>query len=323
MNSQVTPQTLARQLGLGKLLYRLYYGPRGAFEQLMKRGYIPHLVDQWNKSQMEAMADRLPCCAERPGPFYDVHFLTGKKFWQQTCFCFYSLWQQTSLNLRLIIHDDGSLTPTCQASIQRIFPTAQIISAQDIQRRLDQYLPESDYPCLRARRIEYPHLRKLTDIHVGQQGWKLVLDSDMLFFNPPTELLEWLRSPQSPSYMVDVQTSYGYSADLMTELAGVPIPEKVNVGISGLNSSQLDWPEIEAWCRTMIEREGTHYCQEQALIAMIMARQSCAVMPADTYIVMPQRGDVVQPTAKLHHYVADSKPWYFRHGWRHVIADPS
>jgi len=181
-------------------------------------------------------------------------------------------------------------------------------------------LPEQQFPYLRQRRLAYPNLRKLTDIHAGASGWKLVLDSDMLFFRPSTFLLDWLRSPQVPCHMVDIETAYGYSDKLMASLSGTTIPERINVGICGLNSSTLDWNELEFWCKTLIEQEGTHYYQEQALVAMLMARQACAIAPAKDYLVMPTCAEVKAPQAVLHHYVSDSKPWYFRYGWKNAIA---
>ena len=60
---------------------------------------------------------------------------------------------------------------------------------------------------------------------------------------------------------------------------------------------------------------------EQALVAMLVARaQSCAVAPAADYVTKPGRAEGVAPTAMMHHYVAESKRWYFRHGWRRVLA---
>ena len=61
----------------------------------------------------------------------------------------------------------------------------------------------------------------------------------------------------------------------MTSLTKAPIPQRVNVGICGLKSDDLDWEQLESWCKTLIEQQGTHYYQEQALIAMLMAGQSC------------------------------------------------
>lgn len=78
---------------------------------------------------------------------------------------------------------------------------------------------------MRERRLEQPLLRKLTDFHAGSTGWKLFLDSDMLFFHQPSFLLDWLRNPQYPCYMVDIANYYGYSNELMVSLAQAPIPD--------------------------------------------------------------------------------------------------
>jgi len=58
-----------------------------------------------------------------------------------------------------------------------------------MENRVDQYLPRESYPHLRARRDIYPNLKKLIDVHIGQIGWKLVLDSDMLFFRKAGQLI--------------------------------------------------------------------------------------------------------------------------------------
>lgn len=119
--------------------------------------------------------------------------------------------------------------------------------------------------------------------------------------------------------MVDVENSYGYSNSLMVSLTQAEIPKQLNVGICGLKSEEIDWDKLEFWCKTTIEQEGTHYYQEQALTAMLMAGHSCAVAPKEEYIVMPSREEAIAPKAILHHYVAGSKPWYFRYGWKHVV----
>ena len=308
----------AKDLGLGVAVYRLYHTPKRWIQQCQRDGLLSLAQLRWMQWQMERAATQLQPLSPRSGEYLDVYFLSGRRFWYQTCFCFYSLLQHTSLNLRPVIFDDGSFTPRYIRLIQRVFPHTKIVSANDIMEQLDRHLPAERFPYLRSRRLSYPNLRKLTDIHIGSQGWKLVLDSDMLFFQPPTLLLDWLRSPQTPCHMVDVDTAYGYSDALMRKLAGVAIPSRVNVGICGLQSESLDWDELEFWCRTLIEREGTHYYQEQAMTAMLMARYPCIVAPATEYQVMPSQTEVMQPNAILHHYVADSKAGYFRYGWRHV-----
>ncbi|MEA5452427.1 hypothetical protein VB780_27890 [Leptolyngbya sp. CCNP1308] len=309
----------AKHLGLGIAFYKLFHQPRQFFQRwyTVGLGTIADLATA--QRQMESAAATLPPLPLRQGEPLEVYYLSGRKFWYQTVFCFYSLAQQSDLNLRLVVVDDGTLAPRYQALIRQVCPTVRFVLATEIETRLDVVLPRDRYPTLRSRREEYPNLRKLTDIHAGTTGWKLVLDSDMLFFHPPVALLDWLQDPQRPCHMVDVETAYGYSLDLMQELTGVPIPERINVGITGLQSEALDWDELEHWCRTQIEQVGSHYYQEQALIAMVMAQSDCCVMPAEDYVVMPTEPEMIAPQALLHHYVADSKFGYFRYGWQHIL----
>lgn len=315
-------QQLAKTLGIGRLFYRLYHAPKGQLETTFRRGLLNSLLTYQGQKQMEAAAYTLPPVELDPttDPL-DIYFLSGQKFWYQTCFCAYSMAKQSQVNLRLNVYDDGTLKPVHVAQFKRLFANARVILRDEIEANLDRHLPISQFPTLRSRRLEYPNLKKLTDIHVGSAGgWKLILDSDMLFFHPPTLLINWLKDPQHPCHMVDTETSYGYSEALMTHLAQAPIPQRLNVGICGLNSEMLDWEELEHWCRILQAKEGKHYYQEQAMIAMLMAKFPQTVAPEKEYLVMPDRQEAIAPQAILHHYVADSKPWYFRYGWRHILT---
>jgi hypothetical protein len=116
-------------------------------------------------------------------------------------------------------------------------------------------------------------------------------------------------------------TAYGYSAQLLRELVGGEVPERVNVGICGLRSDTIEWDRVEYWCREMLEREGTHYFQEQALTAMLLTGQNCLRLEPPDYVVLPNLAEGRKPKAALHHYVASSKRSYFQYGWRKVMAD--
>jgi hypothetical protein len=283
--------------------------------------YLKHdpLNRRFNIWEMQAQVDRLSPLQPTPDPL-EVCFLTGQRFWYQTCLCAYSLIKQMGQYIRPVIYDDGTLTQFYIAKIRRLFPDAKIFTAAAIEAQLNRVLPVDRYPMLRSQRLSYFHLRKLTDVHVGGTGWQLVLDSDMLFFHRPQQLLDWLQQPQAPCHMMDLKNAYGYSPELMAHLAGCPIPERINVGICGLNSSTIDWDQVESWCRLLLEKEGHHYFQEQALAAMLIAQSSSPVVMSSTdYVLMPSRSETLSPRAVMHHYVDYSKPWYFRHAWRRVV----
>ena len=313
-----TLRQIPRKLNLGIAFYKLYYAPKAFMLRFFQKGAIDTALDFQAQQQMERAALQLtPIEGISTAPL-DIYFLSGKRFWYQTCFCAYSIAHHSEIPLRPIIYDDGSLQQKYQESIQTVFPNASIVLQSEIEDQIDQHLPISQFPALRERRLNYPNIRKLTDIHAGSSGWKLVLDSDMLCFKRPDFLLDWLQKPDRPCHMVDTETSYGYPIPMLKRLAGAEIAERLNVGICGLNSSNIDWEKLEYWCRTLIEQQGTHYYQEQALIAMLMADQTCAIAPEQDYIVMPNQEEGMHPRAILHHYVASSKPWYFRYGWKNI-----
>jgi hypothetical protein len=208
---------------------------------------------------------------------------------------------------------------TC-AQIRRVIPWARIVPESETAARLDALLPEARYPSLRERRRHYPHLRKLIDLHLGRTGLTLVADSDMLFFREPAALRDWFGAPH-PFHILDVATAYGYPAAFLEELAGQPVPERVNVGLYALDSGAIDWDRVEHWNARQLAEHGSQYVQEQALTAMLLAGTGAAALPRADYLVMPEATEGRAPAAVLHHYVDISKRSYFRHGWRIVERD--
>jgi hypothetical protein len=252
-------------------------------------------------------------------PVVEIHFLTGRHFWHQTAFCAWSLARASGVEVAPVLYDDGTLSPEDIARVQWALPLTRAVGVAEIEARVDACLPRTRFPHLRARRDIYPNLRKLLDVHAGQRGWKLVLDSDMLFFRRPDQLLAWLAAPDRPCHMVDVETSYGYPIEFLSRQCGRSVAERVNVGATGLRSEAIDWDALEAWTREQNETHGPSYYQEQALIAQLMAGQECTVLAERDYWVLPPDDEIERPQAVLHHYVASSKPGYFWHGWRNAI----
>jgi len=309
----------------GQLLLRFYHTPVGRIRQSLRNGG-PWAERETERQRlaMEAAAATLPPLPEFSGTVpVTLHLLTGRRFWYQTAFCLHSFARSARTTLHAVIYDDGSIDAACAARLTRLGPGIRIRYQRELRAQLDRHLPRERFPVLRERWENYPNIRKLTDVHLGSTGWKLVIDSDLLFFRRPEVLLAWLSAPDRPLHAVDCQESYGYSRPLLARLAGAPIPPLVNVGLCGLRSESLDWPELEAWTAELQAREKTNYFLEQALVAMLAARQPFAIAPTPDYLTLPLRDEVVAPTAIMHHYVAHAKRWYFRHGWRHFASAPT
>jgi hypothetical protein len=312
---------LNRRLKLGPLWLALYHMPVGRLRESFRHG------GPWQqrrtargRREMEIAAAKLPMPTVQDGAPLHVHLLTGAQFWYQTAFCLHTLATQARRPVHPTIYDDGTLTPSHEKSLQRLFPSARFVGQSVTLQQLDRLLPRATFPFLRERWDNYPNIRKLIDPHLGSRGWKLVLDSDLLFFHQPTLLLEWLDAPTRPLHGIDALRSYGYSDALLAQIAEAPLPDRLNVGLCGLKSEELDWSRVENICRQLITKEGTHYFLEQALVAILLAGQSCTVAPAEMYQTLPQLPEALECEAVMHHYVAHSKRWFFQHNWRRAAA---
>jgi len=312
-------------ISFGVLAYRLYFAPRAFLREVQRQGAMTKYRTWRGMKAMEAAAWRLPVLPQSTSPQAaaapEVTFLTGSRFWYQSAFCMHSLILQSGLPYRPVFHDDGTLQEEHREALRRLFPKGRVVTLQEAEERLFAALPPERYPALHGQRAKLPLMRKLMDVHAGQQGWRLFLDSDMLFFRRPDFLMDWLANPNRFIHMVDAVLSYGHPVEFLEQIAGAPVPQPVNTGMTGIKSDLIDWEKMEVWMRAMLERSGSHYLQEQALTALIFSQVGSwqAIPPAD-YLVLPKGDEGLNPTAVLHHYVADSKKFYFCHGWRRFTA---
>lgn len=296
----------------------LYRHPKGKIRQIQRQG---GLWNTWQINRARAEMERAAQKLEIPRqdvrtPSLDVHFLTGKKYWYQTVFCMYSLQKTTNIPFQFHLYDDGSFDEALIRQVQKQAPGTIVHTLDAIEARLRVTIPEAQFPFLWHKRRVYPHIKKLTDVHAGSTGWKLVLDSDMLFFKWPQLVTDWLSSKEVPLFILDTQNSYGYSFELMENLAGGHIRERVNVGVIGLQSENINWEKVEKWGSELEKREGGSYYLEQALTAMLLGQQPAQVGSQNDYIVMPTKEQVLSREGVLHHYVDLSKEWYFKKAWK-------
>lgn len=309
-------QATLRSTGFGKVAYHLWHRPISAWASMIAAGGPLEIrrTERGRRAMEDAVSSLPP--AETNGAPLELHLLTGRRFWYQTAFCLWTFSRQSGRPVAPCLYDDGSLTSEYRESLRRLFPQTRFVLLPEILERLDQHLPAGKFPVLRERWQNYPNIRKLTDVHAGGTGWKLVIDSDLLFFRTPEFLAQWLERPERPLHAVDCATSYGYTRPLMNQLAAAPVSELVNVGLTGLRSEELDWEQLEYWTRKLHAAEGTSYYLEQGLIAMLLAGRSCAVAPRAEYVTLPKGAEASECRAVMHHYVADSKAAYFQHCWR-------
>jgi hypothetical protein len=302
-----------------KLVDLIYRTPRSKL-RLYNRfgGYFNYRRMLGAQAEMERSANDLPPVLSYPDGL-EITFLTGRKFLYQTLFCIRSLSLVSKERYLFTLVDDGSFDEQLLQTVNLKLPGCRVVLANDISTTLERVLPPAQFPNLHRKRSEYPHIKKLTDVHTlaGSQ-WKVVIDSDMLFWDNPKAFNNWLRNPQNPLYMVDCEESYGYSQEIMVRLTGESVPRLLNVGIIGLKSSFINWTNIEQWIGEMEQLEGKSYYLEQALSAMIIGSKASTVLSQEDYIVNPSPTVIESRSGALHHYVDLSKEGYYKKAWRNL-----
>ena len=228
----------------GQLLLKFYHRPLGLLRaSLANGGPWAERETERQRREMEAAAARLPPLPEFPASTpVTLHLMTGKRFWYQTAFCLHSFAQASQTTVHALIYDDGSIDDTCAKQLRQLGPHIEIRFHQDLRNQLDRLLPISRFPMLRERWENYPNIRKLIDVHLGSHDWKLVIDSDLLFFRRPDFLLNWLRNPSRILHAIDCEESYGYSRSLMEKLTGKAIPRDTSLTIRNNHTNRRDAP---------------------------------------------------------------------------------
>jgi len=313
-------RSILRKLGLGRVLYWGLHRPRQFARAVAKEGgVLGYATLVRSRAQMQQAASALPPLVldsnARPIPT-PIYVLTGRRYWDQTAFCIHTLVRHLRRPVRLILIDDGSLEPSHVRCIARCGVEPEVIWFEQARSTLVTRLPVGEFPVLNRLWGSYVNLRKLVDPHLAHRGWKVVLDSDMLFHRHPHEFEHWLDSPMLALSMTDAVESYGYERSVLESLAGAQLPVAVNVGVTGLDGDALDWRRIESWCVELLSRHGSSYFLEQALVAMIVAGSNLIRLDAGRYRVMPDPAECRDPEATMHHYVDASRSAYVRDCWR-------
>jgi hypothetical protein len=296
------------KLGLWRIRYFYEWLRRDGSEIGFAKAYRKHrnLLRSWDAPA------RMPTVAGKDGqaPF-TVHVLTGEFHAHLTCFCLYSLLNHASKPLLPVVHEDGTLKEKQRDELQRVIPPVRFVTPVEGDDGVDSHFPRNRYPSLRAMRDALPLMRKLLDVHAGQRGPTLFVDSDVLFYRSPEYLLNWLSGGRKPFYMLDYQSSYGLNAAVLESVYGRQMRARVNTGFCGFFSPHIDWDRMEFWAARLLERGGVNHFSEQTLTAMTMGEMDSEIAPPKDYVISPSLAEIRNPSAVMHHYVVPSRTWYY------------
>ena len=163
-------------------------------------------------------------------------------------------------------------------------------------------------------------MRKLLDLKINARGPSLYLDSDMLFFAPPDELMAWMETPTETLHMAETGNSaYVDDATALDALWATTLPRGVNSGLVAMNDDNVDWAELETAAARLGPERLTHKWAEQTLFAWLLGRLGARPIHPARYLVCSSRADLKEPAPPLRHYVHKSKYPYVAGEWRRAL----
>lgn len=315
-----------RQFHLGRIVYALYFRPRQQLDLAGTYGWRLVLNAQFGTYAMRRAADRLELPGGATGSLATpVCFLTGRKFVHQTLFCAHSFARAAGVLPPYEFISDGSLQGAGAAALRRLFPQAIVPTDCELEERVATALPPAKFRNLHALRRSFVLLRKLTDAMAGQVGYRLLFDSDMLFWSEPRELLRTIAA-QMPLYLADtVDDGYTATRAEITRALGVPVATGVNSGLVGLDATRIDWELMERACAFLRSAPGDQRLLEQTLWALALGAAEARPLDSAAYrvVVDPphwQTACAQAPAPVLLHYAWQARLPYAAHEWRRYLG---
>ncbi len=235
-----------------------------------------------------------------------IHLLTCHRDLVMLIWSLASFYHHSKIIGQLFIHNDDSLTDGDKEIIKKFFPSCWIVDAdQVLKSQLD------NYPRLKKFRIEQKRfvlLKKFIDPYfISNKSCRLIIDSDLLWFNNPIEIkdqidkgciqsLMMMADTNCPVYFKDGRQS---TEDLARLNSGIVLYQQNNFDLAKLESylEALDLTNNEN--RHFIEQAGYSYCLK-----------NLQALPMERYIV---KGRVESQTV-MRHYTSPRRVWFYAEG---------
>ncbi len=244
----------------------------------------------------------------------EIHVFTCSQDWLNLIWALKSFYWASNRQYALCIHDDGTLTAANRATLQQHFPNARIIDRPSADARVLAGL--QNYPrCLEFRQSNHLAPKVFDFASYLESDRMLLLDSDILFFAEPTELLQRI---EDPTYLLntvngDVSSAYTVNPQVVKDKLGFDVIDRFNSGLGLIHkaSFNLDW--IEEFL-ALPDILGHFWRIEQTLYALLSSRFGAELLPP-AYDVHLEGGIGNSPSR---HYVGQIRHLMYDEGIRQL-----
>lgn len=270
-----------------RLLWRL----RRSLERLEAAFYARTIVPQISRAPAPVY----------PGIDVDVICLVGAVGADMAMWAARSLDYASQRNWRHVWIDDGTLTSAIICRATRALPGLRVVRPAESDALLSRSL--RGYTACRRAAEDHPIFRRVFLLSEVMRGDRCIsVDSDVLFFSRPREILEWAAAPVATArFMRDPITFYFPNLAKLSQWHGKPVTPQVNGGLVLQPAGGLDLDLTERLLTNFWDTPGRSWHIEQSILALQMTRLGGRAL-SDEYEVgfHPER----RPYCVARHYVS-------------------
>ncbi|WP_445172020.1 hypothetical protein [Microcoleus sp.] len=255
----------------------------------------------------------------------EVQMLCGHSHVAMGIWSLWSLLRWADGKMTPVIQSDGSLTPEDVLRFRQFFPQVRFIRPEDVKPWVEQRFAGSEFEFLRSFFGTHFFGPRLLASHMSEQARVVVgLDSDVLFFDRPTEMIEQCAAAQNSR----VVTSFRDEFDWVSVFASVKeIEARCGTRIEcGFNCGMVVIPKfgdeqfrfLERMLRAYTPEWRAHYFAEQTLMALMAGEFGWHPLSPLYQIGQPTNS----PDAIAIHYVSNQavRPGFFSEGLPRLVG---
>jgi len=254
-----------------------------------------------------------------PGTPIEVHLMCYRLDHLAAIWALKSFYRAAGVRFPLVIHLQGRTPARVRRRLQHHFPAARVVSQNEADREVETALTQRRLHRLLTTRRNNPMIMKLTDfVLIGSSVHVLALDSDVLFFERPDELLPAGTDPMRETvFMHDLGSSYNVTETEAREQFGIRLVPQINCGVMLFARERLDLSR----CDALLDYRGVNSntgLAEQTLRALIASEEG-------TVTFLPQRYRLSFQTvggldgAVMRHYAGGSRYLFTKEGVARLI----
>lgn len=254
---------------------------------------------------------------ERPVTHQELsmHMLFGARDFIMALWSLASLYRVSSIRGTLYLHSDGTLIDTHRVTLARLFPNAVFVDARDVvATHADFFNAHEDLRDFRVQYTKFQAKKLLDPFLVSDAPYRLILDSDMLWFKDPTELREAVEAGVPRALMMSDRTGQG-GRSYVTFKDGTRISEDIAACNSGITLYQKDQFYLYTLSAYIAKTDYLHKkFTDQACYATVLNPE---LLPENRYIIKGTLTDEVV----LRHYTNPSRAKFYSYGLNFIARD--